>query len=170
MSEVSQKEKAILSEKRLEQLALARIKAAETKKKNAALREQKRVELAKQQLFAEQGGTTPLESVAPVIPAAKDPAAKAAKWNQRKQEIVEEVHERIKGLGLVNRFDPPKARKKNFKKRTKSPSPITSEEESESDLDTDQSEEETQRPAKKSKIPVKKKPVKQHSEPLLRLY
>ena len=164
MSDAPQKEKAILSEKRLEQLAQARIKAVETKKRNADLREQKRIEIAKQRLLQEQGAK-PLESVATGIPTAKDPAVKAAKWNAQKQEIIDEMQLRINELGLVSRNDPPKMRKKNAgKRKVKSPSPITSDAESLSDSGS--SEEEVERPPKK----IRNKPIKQQSEPLLRLY
>ena len=54
MSEAPQKEKALLSDKHLAQLALAREKAAETRQKNKLAPEQKRIEAAKQQLL-EQG-------------------------------------------------------------------------------------------------------------------
>ena len=165
MSDAPQKEKAILSEKRLEQLAQARIKAVETKKKNAAAREEKRIQQAKERLREEQGlqevTVSPIGSS--MSTGIKDPSAKAAKWNARKAEILDAVQSRINELGLVSRKDPPKMRKKDVsKKRVKSPSPITSDAESESDSGSSEEEQ----PLKKSK----KKPIKQQSEPLLRLY
>jgi hypothetical protein len=160
MSDAPKKEKTPLTEKREEQLALARIKAVEAIKKKAASREEKRIEIAKQRLLQEQGAK-PLESVA----IAKDPSVKAAKWNARKQEIIDEVQSRINELGLVSRKDPPSMRRKNVgKRKVKSPSPITSDADSESDSAS--SEEEVERPPKK----IRKKPIKQQSEPLLRLY
>ena len=44
----------------------------------------------------------------------KDPVAKQAKWDKRKQEIVQEVHEKMKSLGTPHCNDS-KGRKKNIK-------------------------------------------------------
>lgn len=171
MSEAPEKQKTLLSDKRLEQLAAAREKAALAKKRNAALREEKRIQLAKDRILEEQGlqkvTVSPIGSSMSM--GMKDPEYKQQKWNQRKAEILDAVQLRINELGLVSRKDAPKLRKKNVKQKARLQSPI-SDTESSSDSETDESEEEVRRPTKKSKVMVKKKPVKMQEEELIRLY
>ena len=172
------KEKPILDEKRRAQLAQARIKAAETIQKNKLAREQKRIEAAKQQLL-EQGFNTPMES--PIAKGAtttlntKDPVEKQAKWDARKREIVQEVHERMKTLGIPHRNDPKSRKKKPVK--AASLSPTTSEdEESASDSESEESVDDDEpvvmkKPVKKTSSKKQQPPKKQLSEhQLLRLY
>ena len=88
-----------LTDKRLAQLAAAREKAAQAIKRKKLAREEKLIEAAKQRLLEQQGSI----AVAPLN--TKDPVAKQAKWDKRKMEIVNEVHERMKSAGIPHRND-----------------------------------------------------------------
>jgi hypothetical protein len=146
----------VTNEKRNAQLAVAREKAVEAIKRKALAKEEKRIEAAKQRLI-EQGIA--------IAPQTKDPVAKQAKWDARKMEIVNEVHERMKSLGIPHRNDS----RKKAKKRVKVESPPTSDSETEDDSDATEESFEIKR-IKKDKKSKNKAPKEPEQPQLLRLY